>query len=96
MEWGQLLVGGGVAAVIVAVIQAVVNRRKLGADAASVLTKAAAELVQPLSERIHEMEKEMDLLRAKVRDTVEQLDRCHDLNRAKDALIAELARGREQ
>lgn len=93
MDVGQLLIGGGVATIAVALIQAIQNRRKLGADAASVLTKAAAELVQPLTDRIHELEGEVDRLRAKVADTVQQLDACQDVNRAKDALIAELTRG---
>lgn len=92
MELGDLLIGGGGGAIVLALVQALLNRRKLGADTASVLTKAAAELVQPLRERIHELEAEVDELRARVRSTVDQLDRCHDVNRAKDDLIAELTR----
>lgn len=93
MELGELLIGGGIGGVVVTAIQAMVNRRKLGADTASVLTKAAAELVQPLRDRIHELEAEVEELRARVKQTVEQLDACHDINRAKDDLIAELTRG---
>ena len=99
MGIGELLVGGGVGAVVLAFVQAVINRRKLGADTAAVLTKAAAELVQPLRERIHELEDEVEKLRDQVKETVAQLrdnqtelDKCHDINRAKDALISELTR----
>lgn len=99
MDLGELLLGGGIGGIIVSLIQALVNRRKLGADTASVLTKAAAELVQPLRERIHELEAEVETLRERVKETVglldesqAELDKCHDINRAKDALIAELTR----
>lgn len=92
MELGDLLIGSGAGAILLALVQAMLNRRKLGADTASVLTKAAAELVQPLRERIHELEGEVEELRARVRSTVEQLDKCQDINRAKDALISELTR----
>jgi hypothetical protein len=93
MDIGQFLVGSGFTAILLAVFRAVVNRRKLGADTASVLTKAAAELVGPLTERIHELEDEVDVLRAKVRDVTNDLDKCHERERAKDALISELTRG---
>lgn len=93
MNVGDLLIGSGLGGIALSAVQAVINRKKLGADTASVLTKAAAELVQPLSDRIHELEGEVDRLRALVRTTVEQLDACHDVNRTKDALIAELTRG---
>lgn len=92
MQLGDLLIGSGAGAILLSLVQALLNRRKLGADTASVLTKAAAELVQPLRERIRELEGEVDELRARVRSTVEQLDRAQDRERAKDALIAELTR----
>lgn len=92
MELGDLLIGGGGGAIVLALVQALLNRKKLGADTASVLTKAAAELVQPLRDRIHELEAEVDELRARVKNTVAELDQCHDRERAKDALIAELTR----
>lgn len=92
IDIGQLLIGGGIASIVVTVIRAVVNRRKLGADTASVLTKAAGELVGPLMERMHELEDEVDVLRRKVRETTRELEDCHLLIRAKDALITELTR----
>jgi chromosome segregation ATPase len=93
MDIGQLLVGGGIGTIVATALRALVYRRKLGADTASVLTKAAAELVQPLTERIHELEAEVEVLRTKVHDAAAELERCHNQIRAKDARIARLTRG---
>lgn len=99
MDIGDLLIGSGIGGILLSAVQAVINRKKLGAETASVLTKAAAELVKPLSDRIHELEDEVKKLRTQVRETVDQLehassqlDQCQDRERAKDALIAELTR----
>lgn len=93
MEIGNWLIGGGIGVVLVALIEAIRNRRKLGADTVSVLTKAASELVQPLTDRMHELDSEVDRLKSKVQGISAQLDRCRELNRAKDIRIAELLRG---
>ena len=93
VEVSQLLVGIGVGGIVVALIGAVVNRRKLSADTAQVLSHTALELVLPLKERIAELESKIDELEVKVSDTLQQLDACQDSNARKDALIAELTRG---
>lgn len=90
MGIADLLIGAGAGSIIVAVVNAFINRRKLGADTASVLSKAAIDLVQPLRDRIHELEAEVDELRTKVKDTVDQLDACQASNRAKDRELATL------
>lgn len=90
MGVADLLIGAGAGSIIVAIVNALINRRKLGADTASVLSKAAIELVQPLRDRIHELEAEVDALRTKVKDTVDQLDACQASNRAKDRELATL------
>jgi outer membrane murein-binding lipoprotein Lpp len=92
-DLGALLLGGGGGTVLYAVVNAILTRRKLGADTAQVLSKAAIDLVDPLSKRIHELEREVDELRRKVRATTAELDACRDLGRRKDAELERL-RGR--
>jgi hypothetical protein len=92
MDVGSLLMGGGGAGVIAAVIQTIVQRRKLGADTASVLTKAASNLVQPLSDQIDRLERKVLALEARVESLTVELDDAHDLNRHKDDLLAALTR----
>lgn len=90
MNIAELLVGLGLGAVLVALINAIVQRRKLGADTAAVLSKTALQLVQPLSDRIHELEAEVTLLRDQVRETTGELEACHEREREKDRKIAAL------
>jgi type II secretory pathway component PulM len=79
MDVGQILIGCGLGAVLVAVINAFVQKRKLGADTAQVLSKTALELVQPLRDRIHELEDEVVALRAQVREATTELRSCRQL-----------------
>lgn len=90
MDLGQILVGCGVGAVVVAIVNAFVSRRKLGADTAQVLSKTALELVQPLRDRIHELEDEVSALRAQVRAATTELRACHQQLEARDATIRQL------
>lgn len=92
MDVGGLLIGGGIGAILLALVQAVINRKKLGADTAAVLTKAAGELVKPLMDRIHELESQVEQLTTKAAQAVADLDQCQERCRAKDALISELTR----
>lgn len=92
MDVGSLLVGGGGVTVIATGIQVLFNRRKLGADTASVLSKAATNLVQPLSDQIDRLEKKVKELEARVESMTVELDAAHDLNRHKDDLIAAFTR----
>jgi peptidoglycan hydrolase CwlO-like protein len=87
---GQLLVGGSVGAILAALINLVANRRKLGADAAAVLSKAAAALVSPLQERIHELENDLDRMRDKAKRMENALDDCQRLNTRKESQITTL------
>lgn len=91
-----LFVGGG-GATLVAGVQAVLSRRKIGseaertdADAASILSKTAMELVEPLGKRIKELEAEVGDLRRQVREAVGELEACRTSNRAKDREITRL------
>lgn len=92
MDVGGLLIGGGIGAILLALVQALINRKKLGADTAAVLTKAASDLVQPLMDRIHELESQVQKLTERATQAVNQLDECQERCRAKDALISELTR----
>lgn len=92
MDLGQLLIGGGFGAILVALVQALFNRRKLGADTAAVLSETALELVQPLRSEIKTLRAEIVELRARVQETTQDLDACKASNRVKDALISELTR----
>lgn len=106
MSLGELLVGGGIGAVLVAVVNAIVARRKLaadtdkaGAEATSVLTAAALTLVQPLEHRIKELTAEVDTLRVAVKQAAADLEAAHGREAAgqareaaKDALLAEFTR----
>jgi hypothetical protein len=95
MDIGSLLVGGGGVTVIVTGVQVLVNRRKLGADTASVLSKAATNLVQPLSDQIDRLEKKVKDLEDRVASMTVELDAAHDLNRHKDDLLAAFTRERQ-
>lgn len=90
MDIGSLLVGGGGATVVATGVQVLFNRRKLGADTASVLSKAATNLVQPLSDQIDRLEKKVKELEARVASMSTELDDAHDKLRHKDDLIAAL------
>ena len=111
------LLGAGIGAILLAVVQAFFNRRKLaadtdkaGAEATSVLTAAALTLVQPLNDRIHELEgklqaadDQMDRITVKAKFLEEALDASRAREEAglareaaKDALISELTRPQEE
>jgi peptidoglycan hydrolase CwlO-like protein len=100
MDVGTLLLGGGAATVLTTVISALLNRRKLGADTAAVLSKAAADLVEtqaesivkPLRERIRELERQVETLAGRVREATAELDLCHTTLRDRDEEIATLRR----
>jgi outer membrane murein-binding lipoprotein Lpp len=99
MDIGSTLLGGGGATILVTLVTTLVNRRKLGADTASVLTKAASGLVQDLSEQIDRLSAKVLALEAKVeglekreKSLTAELDASHDLNRHKDDLIAAMVR----
>jgi len=117
LQAGIGLLGAGLGAILLAVVQAFFNRRKLaadtdkaGAEATSVLTAAALTLVQPLEHRISELtteaselRTEVSQLRAAVRQATDDLAASHAREEAglareaaKDALIAELTRPREE
>lgn len=85
---GQLLVGGSVGAVLAALINFIASRRKLGADAAAVLSKAAAALVSPLQERIQDLEKQLDRMRAKATRMENDLDECQRANVRKEGQLS--------
>jgi len=96
----DLLVGSGIGGILLAIVQAVVQRRKLGADTAktdadatSVLTAAAVALVAPLNAQIKGLEEQLDRVKTKTNELEAQLDASHARESAKDALIAELTRG---
>jgi peptidoglycan hydrolase CwlO-like protein len=87
---GQILVSASMGAVLVALINFVASRRKLGADAAAVLSKAAASLVDPLQQRITGLEKDLDRVRGKARGLENDLDECRRVNVRKESQIAVL------
>jgi predicted nucleic acid-binding Zn-ribbon protein len=93
---GTILLSGTGGVVLKTGIENLLNRRKLGAetdkvdaDAASVLSKTALELVEPLGRRIKELEGEVNDLRHQVRAATHELETCHDSIREKDRVIAE-------
>lgn len=102
----EIIVGVGIGGIIVALIQAVVARRKLaadtdkaGAEASSVIAATALSLVTPLKNRIQELEEQLDRVSAKARTLEDQLDAAHAREAAgqareaaKDALISQLTR----
>lgn len=87
-DLGQLLLGGGVGAILATLINALVNRRKLGADTASVLSKTALELIQPLRDQIKELNSQLDRVTVKANNLELRLDDCTAANVAKDEQIA--------
>jgi chromosome segregation ATPase len=87
---GQILVSASMGAVLVALINFIASRRKLGADAALVLSKAAASLVDPLQQRITGLEKDLDRVRGKARGLENDLDECRRVNVRKESQIAVL------
>jgi septal ring factor EnvC (AmiA/AmiB activator) len=72
----------GLGGVAVAVVNTVAQRRKVGADATSVVTAAARELVDPLRRELAteraEHTAEIEQGRAKVREIRDELDRALD------------------
>lgn len=68
MDIGSILIGSGASAILLAIVQAFISRRKLGADTAAVLTDTARELIAPLRDRLQEMGQEERRLRHRVDD----------------------------
>lgn len=93
MDVGQLLVGLGGGGILASAVNALLNRRKLGADTASVLSAASINLVKPLSDQIDRLERKVKALEDRLAAMTSELDAAHDSNRAKDSLIADLTRG---
>jgi hypothetical protein len=106
MNLVAVLLGGGGGAILLAAFNAIVARKKLaadtdkaGAEATSVLTAAAVALVKPLNDQIHDLEIQLERVRAKATQLEDQLDAARGREEAglareaaKDALIAELTR----
>lgn len=78
VDIAQLLTGGGLGAAVAAVIYALVQRRKVGADATAVVTAAARELVDPLRKELAleraEHAAEIEIERKKVHEIRGMLD----------------------
>lgn len=76
-ELATILAALGFGGALVAVINAVFQRRKVGADATAVVTAAARELVDPLRRELAneraEHAREVDVERAKVAEVREEL-----------------------
>lgn len=68
LEW---VVALGVGAVVAEVVRSMLQRRKMGADAAKVITDAATVLLGPLHDRIKELE-------VVVADTRRELDAARE------------------
>lgn len=68
----------GLGAVLVETVRAIVNRRKLGADYADVISKAAVGLLEPLQERIKELEEQVEVLEIKLYSANTALEAAKD------------------
>jgi septation ring formation regulator EzrA len=78
----NLLLGGGFGAVFVAVVNGLMQRRKVGADATETITAAALSVVRPLQDQVEAAHREMarqredvDRIRAQLRECQERADR---------------------
>jgi predicted nucleic acid-binding Zn-ribbon protein len=81
-EIPQVLLGSGLAAVIVAVLNAIIQRRKISADTTKVLSDVSVGMLGPLRgelERLHAdlaaAEEEVDHLRQELRKLADELRR---------------------
>lgn len=107
---GELMMSGVAGGILATIISLFVNRKKLGADTAAVLSETAMELLPPLRSEIKELRAEIVELRARVRETTDELETCRagrraadidleatrERERAKDDLIAALTREQPQ
>jgi molecular chaperone GrpE (heat shock protein) len=55
----QLLLAGGLGGLVIEAFRAVVQRKKMGADYAEVISQSAINLLNPLERRIKELESEL-------------------------------------
>ena len=69
----QWVVGVGVGAILVELIRSFVQRKKMGADAAKVITDAATVLLEPLQRRVRELEEEVDKTRKQLTEAREEV-----------------------
>lgn len=83
----QILLSAGGATVLAALITAVMNRRKLSAEATQIITQAAAGTVENVMKDNAELRTRMAVLEAKLRD-YEAAQRIHD-DRERHHLLAE-------
>lgn len=83
------LLGGGF---LGSLVQGLFLRRKLGADYAEVIAKSATGLLQPLTERVEELQTELRQERMKVRVLMAELEDTRDEMRS---LKAELVKARK-
>lgn len=100
-ELAKWLMAGGGGAILGSIVQAIVNRRKLGAetesaeaDTAAVISKTALQLLQPLRDQVRDLTEQLDRVKGKAEDLEQRLDDCKRSNRVKDDQIYELRRAR--
>lgn len=65
-EWVRLCVALGFGGVIMEVIRSYLQRRKMGADYAEVISRSAVGLLAPLEERVHDLERQLSAALAEV------------------------------
>lgn len=85
---------------LAALVQGAFQRKKLGAEYADVIARSATGLLQPLHERIQELEVEVEHERGRVRRLARDLDRANEsLAAAREAvrlLTRELQNARKE
>lgn len=72
----QLLSAGGLGSILMALLKALLGRRKAQVDSAEVVQGMALALISPFEKRLKEAEQEVDTLRQKIRDLNVELDRA--------------------
>lgn len=93
MNWWQtiaaVLGGGGIAGFLGSLLNGILQRPKVKADAVSVLTEAALRQVNELQERTAQAEAAADMATAKIRTLSDELDRLSNRLRKLTAAIFE-------
>jgi uncharacterized protein YlxW (UPF0749 family) len=87
---GEILLGVGIGSIVVAIINFFSQRKKLSADAASVISKAATDLVAPLSARIDDLNERLERAKVQAQELTEQLESCRRSMARKDRELERL------
>jgi predicted RNase H-like nuclease (RuvC/YqgF family) len=76
VEIAIAVIGSGA---LTAIITAFVSRKRMGADAAQILSRSAVAMLNPMRKEVERLTERAEHLELKLTDTNKQLEECHTM-----------------